>query len=55
MAEALAAYEQLAAAVLPQEIRDFVADGSGTETTLAAEPHGPRQGDADATCARRYR
>ncbi|MEU4288641.1 alpha-hydroxy acid oxidase [Kribbella sp. NPDC026596] len=34
MADTLADYESLAAAVLPTEVRDFVAGGSGSETTL---------------------
>ncbi len=34
MADALAGYESQAAAVLPAPVRDFVAGGSGTETTL---------------------
>jgi 4-hydroxymandelate oxidase len=34
MADSLADYESLAAAVLPAAIRDFVAGGSGSETTL---------------------
>ncbi|MFJ2833628.1 alpha-hydroxy acid oxidase [Streptomyces sp. NPDC087263] len=35
-AECLADFEQAAAAVLPPDVRDFVAGGSGDETTLAA-------------------
>ena len=34
MADSLVDYESLAAAVLPAEVRDFVAGGSGSETTL---------------------
>jgi len=34
MVEALADYEQLAEAVLPRDVYDFVAGGSGSETTL---------------------
>ena len=34
MADSLADYESLAAAVLPTAVRDFVAGGSGSETTL---------------------
>lgn len=34
MAEAFGDYEELAAGVLPADVRDFVAGGSGSETTL---------------------